>query len=135
MGLDSLCHLEHRGASGAEVNTGDGAGILIQIPDAFYRAVVRLRAPGRGRLRHRDRLPADRHRRGGPTCQGIERLAADEDLAVIGWREVPIDDSQLGSIARSAMPSFHQVFVAGPQRRRCQRPGARTTGLHLAQAG
>ena len=60
MGLDSLCHLEHRGASGAEVNTGDGAGILIQIPDRFYREVAGLR-PARGRgLRHRHRLPARR---------------------------------------------------------------------------
>ncbi len=48
MGLDSLCHLEHRGASGAEVNTGDGAGILLQVPDRFYRAVVGFELPEAG---------------------------------------------------------------------------------------
>src|SRR5579859_700567 len=47
-GLGSLCHLEHRGASGAEVNTGDGAGILIQIPDRFYRAVAGCPLPEAG---------------------------------------------------------------------------------------
>ncbi len=112
-GLGSLCHLEHRGASGAEVNTGDGAGILIQIPDAFYRAVAGCTLPAAGAYATGIAfMPTDADE-AARARQGIERLAADEDLAVIGWREVPIDDSQLGSIARSAMPSFHQVFVAG----------------------
>ena len=112
-GLGSLCHLEHRGASGAEVNSGDGAGILIQIPDAFYRAVAGCTLPAAGAYATGIAfMPTDADE-AARARQGIERLAADEDLAVIGWREVPIDDSQLGSIARSAMPSFHQVFVAG----------------------
>ena len=63
--LTALLRLEHRGARGAEVNTGDGAGILLQIPDAFYRAVVAVRPARRRRLRGGPRLPAHRrHRRG-----------------------------------------------------------------------
>ncbi len=107
MGLGSLCHLEHRGASGAEVNTGDGAGILIQIPDAFYRAVAGFDA-ARPRAPTPPGSPSCRPtptRRPGPR-QGIEKLARRRGPAVLGWREVPIDDSLLGSIARSAMPSL-----------------------------
>jgi glutamate synthase (NADPH/NADH) large chain len=112
MGLDSLCHLEHRGASGAEVNTGDGAGILIQIPDAFYRAVTGLELPEPGAYAtgiaflSSDPGAADRSK------NSIENLAATEGLSVLGWREVPVDPTPVGSIARHAMPSFHQVFVA-----------------------
>ncbi len=112
-GLGSLCHLEHRGASGAEVNTGDGAGILVQIPDGLYRAVAGCTLPEAGAYAtgigflpaHPDEAARAR--------QGVEELAVAEGLMVLGWRQVPIDDSQLGSIARSAMPSFHQVFIAG----------------------
>ena len=115
MGLDSLCHLEHRGASGAEVNTGDGAGILIQIPDRFYRAGGRLRAAGSRAPTPpaSGSFPPIRPRPGGPGAE-IEELAAAEDLVVLGWRDVPTDASSVGSIARSAMPRFHQVFVASP---------------------
>ncbi len=114
MGLDSLCHLEHRGASGAEVNTGDGAGILVQIPDRLYREVAGFALPeagayatGIGFLPVGD-AAAEASRR------QVEHLAGAEDLIVLGWREVPIDASPIGSIARGAMPSFHQVFLASP---------------------
>ena len=74
-GLTSLCNLEHRGATGAEPNTGDGAGILIQIPDRFLRAVVDFELPAAGALRRRHRLPA-RRRRPRPTrpCRGRQDL-------------------------------------------------------------
>jgi glutamate synthase (NADPH/NADH) large chain len=112
MGLDSLCHLEHRGASGAEVNTGDGAGILIQIPDRFYRAVAGVNLPERGAYATGiaflppDPAQASRDR------EDIDKLAAAEDLSVIEWREVPVDPSPIGDIAQRAMPSFHQIFLA-----------------------
>jgi glutamate synthase (NADPH) large chain len=113
MGLDSLCHLEHRGASGAEVNTGDGAGILLQIPDRFYRAVAGIDLPEPGAYATGIAfLPGDAAAAGAARTR-IEQLAGDEQLLVIGWREVPTDPSPIGSIARSAMPSFHQVFIAG----------------------
>ena len=114
MGLDSLCHLEHRGASGAETNTGDGAGILVQIPDRLYREVAGFALPeagayatGIGFLPVGDAAAEAARRQ-------VEHLAGAEDLIVLGWREVPIDASPIGSIARGAMPSFHQVFLASP---------------------
>ena len=74
MGIGALCNLEHRGASGAEANTGDGAGITIQIPDRFLRAVVDFALPPAGAIRGRDGVPADR---GGRHRAG--RLAHRED--------------------------------------------------------
>src|SRR5579863_884366 len=97
MGLDSLCHLEHRGASGAEVNTGDGAGILIQIPDRFYRAVAGIDLPEAGGYATGIAfLPTDAAAARRAEDR-IEKLAATEDLSVLGWREVPTDPSPVGS--------------------------------------
>ena len=62
--LIALHNLDHRGAAGAEPSSGDGAGMTVQVPDAFLRAVVRLRAAAGRRLRHRHRVPAGRRRRG-----------------------------------------------------------------------
>ena len=116
MGLQSLCNLEHRGASGAEVNTGDGAGILIQVPDRFYREVVDFELPEAGSYATGiGFLP--RPRSDAATLKSrVEKLASDEGLTVLGWRELPVHDASLGSIARGSMPSFHQVFVAGAGR-------------------
>jgi glutamate synthase (NADPH/NADH) large chain len=112
MGLACLCNLEHRGASGAEVNTGDGAGILLQIPDRFYRQVSGLDLPEAGGYATGIAfLPTDAAEAKRVRAE-IEQLAAAEDLIVLGWRQVPVDPSPVGSIALSAMPSFHQVFVA-----------------------
>jgi glutamate synthase (NADPH/NADH) large chain len=112
MGLASLCNLEHRGASGAEVNTGDGAGILLQIPDRFYREVSGLDLPAAGGYATGIAfLPTD-PAEAGRARNDIEKLADDEGMVVLGWREVPVDPAPVGSIALSAMPSFHQIFVA-----------------------
>ncbi len=113
MGLDSLCHLEHRGASGAEVNTGDGAGILLQIPDAFYRAVVPFELPEAGAYATGIAFLPTSTEQAELLRHGVERIADAEGLAVLGWRPVPTDPSPLGSISRRAMPSMHQVFVTG----------------------
>ncbi len=114
LGLDSLCHMEHRGASGAETNTGDGAGILIQVPDRLLRGVVDFALPPAGRYATGIAfLPAD-PAAANRAKDEIGALIADEAMELLGWREVPCDASMLGSIAASAMPSFHQLFVAGP---------------------
>ncbi len=97
-GLKALTNMEHRGATGAEADTGDGAGILIQVPDAFLRAVVDFELPRAGRLRRRASafLPAD-----AVACEkamaAIEATVADVGLRVLGWRDVPIDPECLGS--------------------------------------
>jgi glutamate synthase (NADPH/NADH) large chain len=109
-GLDCLCNLEHRGASGAESNTGDGAGILIQIPDAFYRDVVDFALPPPGAYATGVAFVPQ----GSDGRQvAIDRLVAEEGLTLLGWRELPVDSSDLGSMALSAMPEFHQIFVGG----------------------
>ena len=113
MGLDSLCHLEHRGASGAEVNTGDGAGILLQIPDAFYRAVVPFELPEPGAYATGIAFLPVNTEQAEHLRNGVERIADSEGLAVLGWRTVPTDPSPLGSISRSAMPAMRRGFVAG----------------------
>jgi glutamate synthase (NADPH/NADH) large chain len=113
LGLQSLCNLEHRGASGAEVNTGDGAGILIQIPDRFYREVAGFELPEAGFYATGLGFLAKAPEEAAALRRGIEKLADDEGLAVLGWRQVPVVDEPIGSIARGAMPDFHQVFIAG----------------------
>jgi glutamate synthase (NADPH/NADH) large chain len=115
--LTALLRMEHRGARGAEVNTGDGAGILIQVPDEFFRAVVDFPLPAEGAYAVGTAfLPVDRAEADAAVAE-IERLAAEEGLRVLGWRELPVDPdaADLGPMARKAMPSFRQLFVAGAQ--------------------
>ncbi|MEN3273072.1 MAG: glutamate synthase large chain, partial [Actinomycetota bacterium] len=112
-GLRALCNLDHRGAAGAEPTTGDGAGLLLQIPDAFLRAVVDFPLPDAGTYATGIAfLPADAAE-AASTVAAIEKLVDDEGLTVLGWRDVPTDDSQLGATAKAAQPSFRQLFVGG----------------------
>ncbi|HVB26732.1 MAG TPA: glutamate synthase large subunit, partial [Mycobacteriales bacterium] len=111
--LTALRNLDHRGASGAEPETGDGAGLLVQVPDAFLRARVAFALPPvRSYAVGLAFLPVDpTESRAAREC--VEELAAEESLRVLGWRELPVDPTGLGQGARSAMPSFAQLFVAG----------------------
>jgi len=107
--LTALRNLEHRGASGAEPDSGDGAGILIRIPDEFYRSVVEFDLPPVGSYatgiafidKEFDDLP------------GVVKIADEEGLIILGWRELPTNDSSLGTTALSVMPRFVQLFLAG----------------------
>lgn len=123
--LTVLERLDHRGAVGAEENTGDGAGMLMAVPDAFFRQVVAsLPAPGAYAV-GLVFLPGAG---AGPQARskavaGVERLAREEGLRVVAWRDVPTDDSMIGPTARGAMPSFRQLVVA-------DRAG-RATGIEL----
>lgn len=110
--LDALRNLEHRGAIGSDAGTGDGAGILTQIPDEFFRAVTAFDLPPMGQYAvGMAFLPLDDDARADLKA-GIERLAADEDLAVLGWRDVPTDPENLGKLAHDAMPAFEQLFLS-----------------------
>jgi glutamate synthase (NADPH/NADH) large chain len=112
-GVGALCHLEHRGASGAEVDTGDGAGILIQIPDAFYREVAGIDLPPAGSYATGIAfLPLDAEA-ADVAADAVAKIAETEGLTVLGWRDLPTEPATLGSMARAALPSFRQVFVAG----------------------
>ncbi|MFP5022182.1 glutamate synthase large subunit [Pseudonocardia phyllosphaerae] len=112
--IEALLRLEHRGARGAEFNTGDGAGILIQVPDEFYRAVTDFELPAPGAYAVGiAMLPRDETAAAADVAR-IEELAAEEDLYVLGWRALPTDPdaADLGPTALAAMPSFQQLFLA-----------------------
>ena len=108
-GLTALRNMEHRGATGAEPDSGDGAGILICIPDAFYREVIDFKLPEAGKyatgIIFIDKSFSDR--------AAIEAIAHEEGLSVLGWRDLPIDAKSIGKTALSVMPKFEQIFVAG----------------------
>nr|HNH96610.1 glutamate synthase subunit alpha [Microthrixaceae bacterium] len=111
-GLTSLCNLDHRGATGAETNTGDGAGILVQVPDAFFRAVLPFDLPERGAYAVGTAfLPAD-DAAADAAAAAVEKICAEEGAEVLGWRTVPVDPSGIGSTALDAMPTFRQLFLA-----------------------
>ena len=112
-GLTVLRNLEHRGAKGAEADTGDGAGILTQIPDAFFRAVCDFPLPGPGAYAAGIAfLPTDAAARAEATAR-MERIAAEERLTVVGWRALPHDPACCGPAARAVLPHLAQLFVAG----------------------
>jgi glutamate synthase (NADPH/NADH) large chain len=115
-GLTALRNLEHRGASGSEPETGDGAGILTQVPDAFLRAVLDgqgVELPEAGRYAvgtaflSQDAAEAEQAR------AAIDAIAAEEGLQTLAWRELPVDPdgAGIGRTARSVMPSFWQVLL------------------------
>ena len=109
--LDALRHLEHRGAVGSDAGTGDGAGIITQIPDAFLRAVVEFDLPPVGQYAvGMAFLPLDDEARAAEQ-EAFGRIAVEEGLEIIGWREVPTEPEHLGTLAREAAPAFEQVFV------------------------
>ena len=109
--LTALRNLEHRGASGAEPDSGDGAGILIQVPDAYLRDVVPFPLPTAGHYAVGvGFLPPDPDE-AAAVRDAIGAIAAQEGVEVLGWREVPTDPSLVGVTARSVMPSFWQLFA------------------------
>lgn len=124
--ITALVNLEHRGATGAEPNTGDGAGILLQVPDKFFRAVVDFDLPEEGSYVTGIAFLPQARAEAAKAAIGVEQIVSEEGLAVIGWREVPIDESSLGALTRDAMPTFRQVFIG-------QRAGTRSpiTGMDL----
>jgi len=108
--LRVLCHLEHRGAKGGDPGTGDGAGILTQLPDEFFRAVCGFALPGPGSYAAGLAfISAERP----VVSQAVEQLAAAEGLIVLGWRDVPFDVEACGAGARAVLPELVQLFVAG----------------------
>ncbi|MES2172012.1 MAG: glutamate synthase subunit alpha, partial [Actinomycetota bacterium] len=110
--LGALRNLEHRGAIGSDAGTGDGAGIVTQIPDAFLRAVVNFELPPVGRyIVGTAFLPTAESERDS-IKRSIAALAAEEGLTVLGWRVVPVQPEGLGNLAREAMPFFEQLFLS-----------------------
>src|SRR6201993_2760939 len=111
--MTALLNLEHRGAQGAEPHTGDGAGILIQVPDDFLRAVVDFDLPERGSYATGIAFLPQSSREAAEACAAVEKIVEAEGLEVIGRGLGPQDESSLGALARDAMPTFRQVFISG----------------------
>src|SRR6202008_3713671 len=111
--ITALVNLEHRGAQGAEPHTGDGAGILLQVPDEFLRAIVEFDLPEYGSYATGIAFLPQSSKDAAIACEAVEKIAEAEGLEVLGWREVPTDDSSLGALARDAMPTFRQLFLVG----------------------
>jgi glutamate synthase (NADPH/NADH) large chain len=132
--LSVLCNMEHRGAQGADPDTGDGAGILTQIPDEFFRAVCDFPLPEPGSYaagmaflpedRGAElRTPAGRQSKNkyaerAVATDSLEQLAAAEGLKILGWRDVPYDPASCGRGALAALPRLTQLFVAGTEGQR-----------------
>jgi len=116
--LEVLVNIDHRGARGAEPNTGDGAGLLMQIPDHFFRAVMAAQGVtlpplgnyGVGMVFLPRPHAAHRH-----FCEtAFASIARDEGLQVLGWRDVPTDNSSLGDWAKEHEPVVRQAFISRP---------------------
>jgi glutamate synthase (ferredoxin) len=113
-GIQILINLTHRGASGCDAETGDGAGVLIQIPHRFFvrecaSLGFNLPAPGEygvGMIF----FPVEKHDR--LQCEGVlERIIREEGLTVLGWRDTPVDGSAIGRVARASQPYIQQLFI------------------------
>ena len=113
-GLQILRRLAHRGATGADPKTGDGAGILIGIPHTFYNracASLDIRLPAQGDYGTGIVfLPDDEEEK--KVCKNIfEKILSENNLKLLGWRKVPVDDSQIGEYAKKTEPSIEQPFI------------------------
>ncbi|MGW7490726.1 glutamate synthase large subunit [Streptomyces sp. NPDC054786] len=119
--LTVLTNLEHRGATGSEPDSGDGAGILLQVPDAFLRENVTFELPEAGAYAVGIAFLPSEAQEAAEAVSRIETIAGEEGLDVIGWRVVPVAPQLLGNGARATMPAFSQIFVSD----------GRNTGLAL----
>ncbi|WP_059009214.1 glutamate synthase large subunit [Streptomyces specialis] len=124
--LTVLRNLEHRGATGADPDTGDGAGILLQVPDAFLRESVAFDLPAAGAYAVGLAFLPTAADAATAAVDQVAAIAAEERLTILGWRDVPVTPELLGAAARETMPLFRQLFVADTERGR--------TGLDLDRA-
>jgi glutamate synthase (NADPH/NADH) large chain len=111
--LTALRNLEHRGARGAEPDAGDGAGILIQVPDGFFREVVDFELPAPGLYAVGTAFLPDDDAAEAAVRAEIEAIATQEGVTVLGWRELPVNPDGVGKSARAVMPRFRQLFLTG----------------------
>ena len=114
--LAILRNLAHRGATGSEINTGDGAGLLMQIPDKFLRKACeaeRFKIPEAGRYGVGSVFLPKSPDQANECEQIFESIVHEEDAVVLGWRPVPNDLSSVGPTAREGAPQFRQVFIGG----------------------
>src|SRR5262245_31372297 len=133
--LQVLKNLQHRGACGCEVNTGDGAGILIQTPDVFLRKVAPTPLPPVGQygvgLVFLPQAAEDR----AAVEEIFARIVAEEGQQLLGWRDVPTNDSPIGPSAVRVEPVFRQVFIGRSTQAARLTPDASTDGGAFTDSG
>ena len=110
-GLEALRNLEHRGASGSEPDSGDGAGILIQIPDEFFKSTVDFKLPENGFYAVGIVFLPQEEKEYKAAKERISDVAKKENVTILGWRTVPTNPAELGKTAQSVMPRFEMIFV------------------------
>ena len=110
-GLEALRNLEHRGASGSEPDSGDGAGILIQIPDEFFKSVVDFQLPENSFYAAGIVFLPQDEKEYKAAKETISEVAKKENITILGWRVVPTNPLELGKTAQSVMPRFEMIFV------------------------
>jgi glutamate synthase (NADPH) large chain len=108
--LNALRNLEHRGAVGSDAGTGDGAGILLQVPDAFFREELKLSLPAPGEFGVGLVFESTDSSERSSDREKFVAIASQENLTVLHWREVPTNPDVLGELAKAAMPFISQVF-------------------------
>jgi glutamate synthase (NADPH) large chain len=116
-GLQILVNLAHRGACGCDSETGDGAGVLIQIPHEFFSKATHefgFSLPEKGQYGvAMCFLPVERQQR--LACEGLlEKISREEGLSVLGWRDTPLNVDAIGRVARASQPYIEQFFVGRP---------------------
>ena len=123
-GIEVLVNLTHRGACGCDPETGDGAGLILQLPDKFFRRETERFAvslPPEGQygvgMLFFSKAPADQ----AAARRMVEQVITEEGLELLGWREVPVDSGAIGWLARESEPKIEQVFIGiGPDARDLQ---------------
>ncbi|MDA1475114.1 glutamate synthase large subunit [Bacillus changyiensis] len=111
-GLQMLCQLDHRGGQGSDPYTGDGAGIMMQIPDAFFKKVCSdFQLPEKGRYGVGMIFFSKDDRERGKIEAHMNHLIEEEGQSVLGWRTVPINVGKIGKVAAESAPIVRQVFI------------------------
>ncbi|HPJ37824.1 MAG TPA: glutamate synthase large subunit [Spirochaetota bacterium] len=110
-GLEVLCRMEHRGAEGADNKTGDGSGIMLQVPREFFATVMNGLPENGAYAVGMTFLPSNTS--DADACRShVEDVLNEEGLEFLGWREVPVNNSDIGIIAKESEPRVSQFFVA-----------------------
>ena len=110
-GLSMLCNLEHRGAVSSDGRTGDGAGILIDIPHDFFRKVCEFKIPNEGDYAVGMVFLPQRAQQNKICRQAFENEIEKQKLEILGWRDVPVDSRAVGRVASTCQPVIKQVFI------------------------
>ncbi|HVM32042.1 MAG TPA: glutamate synthase central domain-containing protein, partial [bacterium] len=114
-GIEILYNLTHRGACGCETNTGDGAGILLQIPDKFFRKNAGVSLPPEGEYGVGAVFLPKNHEQIKACEDLIAKVLQEEGLSLLGWRVTPTENTELGLTARASEPIMKHLFVGKPQ--------------------